>query len=89
MLNNFETVNPFSQTMKIYQVEVKNYLHGLDQQSVGLFLTKFLKDDDDGDDGDHDGDGDDYLPSEEEHSLIQSSRSFSKEDWHSRRSFLS
>jgi len=28
-----------------------------------------------------------YLPSEEEHSLIQSSRSFSKEDWHRRRSF--
>ena len=29
------------------------------------------------------------LPSDEEHSLIQSSRSFSKEDWQSRRSFLS
>ena len=65
-------------------------MHGLDQQSVGLFLTKFLEDDaDDGDYGDDDGVGDDYLPSEEEHSLIQSSLSFSKEDWHSRRSFLS
>ena len=29
-----------------------------------------------------------YLPSEEEQRLMQSSRSFSKEDWHSRRSFL-
>ena len=76
--------------MKVYPIEVTRLnLHGLDQQFIVLLLTKFL-DDDDGDvDDEVDGDDDVYLPSEEEHSLIQSSLSFSKEDWHSRRSFLS